>query len=459
VAHGLAVCLFDHGFARGWWRKGDLVCDPFMGICGFGIVAAYKGLRFVGVEIEERFHSLCLENVALHRRRWEAGGDVPPVCLRGDSRQFAALVAGAAGCVTSPPYADSDAHPSLGSVNKDAWGRDGRKISARRGLSDDYGTTPGQLGGLPQGDADSVITSPPYAASVHGRNGIDLAKCDRPGAHTQAGAQGYGNTPGNVGGLPAGDAGAVITSPPYEECLAGAKNAPETKTTRPHLPVAAQVAAYLKEMRKAKGLSKKQVDEHLGTNTMYSFFEGRKSRTEIPTPATWLKLKALLGLDDRFDRGILTEVEIEATGRHTTVHRGLSGHEYGTAEGQLGRESGETYWVACAKIYSECFKVLKPSGVMAVVVKDFVRARRRVPLCDQTWRLLLSLGFTPVERIRCLLSEETREPSLFGGEEIRKRSRVSFFRRLATKRGAPEIPYEEILVVRRPPGAGGSDRV
>jgi hypothetical protein len=92
---------------------------------------------------------------------------------------------------------------------------------------------------------------------------------------------------------------------------------------------------------------------------------------------------------------------------------------------------------------------------MAVVIKDFVRAKKRVPLCDQTWRLLLSLGFRPVERIRCLLSEETREPSLFGGEEVRKRSRVSFFRRLATKRGAPEIPFEEILVVRRPPGGEG----
>lgn len=101
-------------------------------------------------------------------------------------------------------------------------------------------------------------------------------------------------------------------------------------------------------------------------------------------------------------------------------------------------------------IYLECYKVLKPSGIMAVVCKDFVRARRRVPLCDQTWRLLLSLGFQPVERIRCLLSEETREPSLFGGEEVRRKSRESFFRRLSRKRGAPEIPWEEILVVRRP---------
>jgi hypothetical protein len=103
------------------------------------------------------------------------------------------------------------------------------------------------------------------------------------------------------------------------------------------------------------------------------------------------------------------------------------------------------------QVYGECYRCLRPGGVLAVTVKDYVRAKRRVPLCDQTWRLLLSLGFLPVERICCLLSEETREPSLFGGEEVRKRSRVSFFRRLAEKKGAPVIDAEEILVVRRPP--------
>jgi hypothetical protein len=421
VARGLAVRLFDHGFERGWWDKGSTVVDPFMGICGFGIIAAYKGLRFVGVEIEERFHSLCLENVALHRRRWEAGGDPVPVCLRGDSRNLAALVAGAAGLVTSPPYADSidhapgnkawvgvrrgnlaqedygttpgqlgalpqgdaeavitsppyadsDAHPSLGSVNKDAWGRDGRKISARRGLSDDYGTAPGQVGALKAGDADSVVTSPPYAASVHGRNGIDLAKCDRPGAHTQAGAQGYGDTPGNVGGLAAGGADSVVTSPPFSE--------PGSQ------------------------------------------------------PSSILQAGGRQGVRSA----------CRAAG-------GDASDDFGATPGQVARERGETYWSACRDIYLECFKVLKPSGVMAVVIKDFVRARKRVPLCDQAWRLLLSLGFTPVEHIRCLLSEETREPSLFGGDEVSRKSRESFFRRLSRKRGAPEIPWEEILVVRRP---------
>jgi hypothetical protein len=425
VARGLAVRLFDHGFARGWWRKGDLVADPFCGICGFGIIAAYKGLRFVGVEIEERFHSLCLENVALHRRRWQAGGDVTPLCLRGDSRQFAALVAGAAGVVTSPPYAgqgenaiasgnlspawreemrrrghapgpagasatygvsegqvaalpqgdadsvitsppyaDAAAHPSLGSVNKDAWGRDGRNIVARRGLRDDYGTTPGQIGALKQGDADSVVTSPPYAEGLGHGGGKSAIPHDTRGT-AAAMMAGYGDTPGNVGGLAAGDAGAVVTSPPWED----------------NLP----------------------------------------------------------GHDKNFD----ATPQSKARG-------GPVAKDYGNAPGQVGALRQETYWDAVRAIYGQCFLALRPGGVACVVVKSFIRKGALVDLPGQTWRLLLSLGFRPVERIRCLLSEETREPSLFGGDCVKRTERQSFFRRLATKKGAPSIDFEEILVVRRP---------
>jgi hypothetical protein len=381
VARGLAVRLFGHGFERGWWRKGDLVADPFCGICGFGIIAAYKGLRFIGVELEPHFHSLCLENVALHRRRWEAGGDVPPVCLRGDSRRFAALVAGAVGVITSPPYADAQGSPSLGSVNKDGWGSDGRSITARRGLSGDYGTTPGQLGGLPQGDADSVITSPPYAdtpvAPQVGDCGGTFRRTGTGGQANLAAPAGYGAAPGNVGNLPAGDAGAVVTSPPYEASL-----------------------------------DRRDGDRHVESNRARFAEHGSKP------PA---------------DSGL---------------------QRYGTAPGQVGALRQETYWDAVRCIYGQCLLALRPGGVACVVVKAFVRKGAVVDLPGQTWRLLLSLGFTPVERVRCLLSEETREPSLFGGVEVKKRNRQSFFRRLATKKGAPDIPFEEILVVRRPPGAG-----
>lgn len=126
---------------------------------------------------------------------------------------------------------------------------------------------------------------------------------------------------------------------------------------------------------------------------------------------------------------------------------------YGDTPGQIGRDSSETYWGAVKQVYGQCLLALRPAGVLCVVVKDHVRDRARVPLCDQTLRLLLFLGFEPVERIRAWLVEEKREAGLFG-EVVTRKSRVSFFRRLAEKRGAPAIEFEEVLVVRKPPTPG-----
>ena len=72
-------------------------------------------------------------------------------------------------------------------------------------------------------------------------------------------------------------------------------------------------AAYLRERRERKGLTRKQVDEALGTVTLYSWFEGRPDGTEAPTPEQWTKLKVILGLDSRFDEQIYGTVEVEVT--------------------------------------------------------------------------------------------------------------------------------------------------
>jgi hypothetical protein len=274
--------------------------------CG-GVVAAYKGLRWVGVELEPKFHSLALANIALHRANWEALGDPVPVCLLGDSRAFASLVAGCGAVLTSPPYAETQ------------------------------------------------------VAQFKGKNTVR----DEPGATVSStmSAVGYGTTPGQLGALPAGDVGAVVTSPPWED----------------------------QEPSHAQG-------------------------------------------DPR---------------RFGTGGQAYKESTYGTAEGQVGRESGETYWSACRQIYLECLKCLKPGGVLACVVKGYVRHGALVDLPGQTLRLLCTLGFEPVEVIRAWLTEERREAGLFG-EVVTTKSRASFFRRLATKRGAPAIDWETILIVRRP---------
>lgn len=78
-------------------------------------------------------------------------------------------------------------------------------------------------------------------------------------------------------------------------------------------------ADYLKECRKAIGLSMKIIDEKLCTNTAYSWWEGRKSGIQLPTQFYYFKLKKILSLDDRFDDLIKREeAEREVVGAKTS---------------------------------------------------------------------------------------------------------------------------------------------
>jgi len=81
---------------------------------------------------------------------------------------------------------------------------------------------------------------------------------------------------------------------------------------------AKRFAAYLKECREAKGLSKSEIDRMLGLNTSYSWWEGRKKGIQPPSKENYLRLKPILDLDDRFDEFIeRIEAEREKIGERS----------------------------------------------------------------------------------------------------------------------------------------------
>ncbi|MEM3111377.1 MAG: DNA methyltransferase [Candidatus Caldarchaeum sp.] len=97
-------------------------------------------------------------------------------------------------------------------------------------------------------------------------------------------------------------------------------------------------------------------------------------------------------------------------------------------------EGGPTYLSEMLKIYSECFKALKPGGYMAVVVKPFIKDRRVVDLPHHSYLLLSSCGFKLVKLYRLRL-------------------RVESFWRIIYHRKNPEVPairHEYVLVVQKP---------
>ena len=76
---------------------------------------------------------------------------------------------------------------------------------------------------------------------------------------------------------------------------------------------------YIKTQRELLKITKKRIDEILGTNTLYSFFEGRKLRGVLtyskPNKKHYDMLKNILKLDNQFDDYMLNE--------HTLNHQGL----------------------------------------------------------------------------------------------------------------------------------------
>ena len=356
---GLIDRIITHGLAVGWWKAGDAIGDPFAGVgCG-GIVAAYHGLAWKGVELEPRFVALAKENFDLHDGRWRTLGAPLPELFTGDSRQFARIVRASA-IVTSPPYAET-------SVEKNSYGVDRAKqyetyrragggasfekfCATQERHSLGYGSSAGQIGALRSGDVDAVLTSPPYVGGGHSGNqvggwgGCSGAK----GGNATKEEGGYGDALGQIGRLPPGPGvHAVVTSPPFG------------------------------------------VDQPCAGQTSQPYAD--------------------------------------------STHAG---------------DAGETYWSAMKQVYGQCLLALRPSGVLCVVMKDFVQRKQRVPLCDQTLALLLHLGFAPVCRIRAMLVKESSHAGLFG-YHVERKSRKSFFRRLAEKNGSPSIDHEEVIVVRK----------
>jgi hypothetical protein len=101
--------------------------------------------------------------------------------------------------ISSPPYVESlasDDPDKRGGLLHDPKRRNDKTLTA------EYGTAPGQLGAMPAGEfADAVVSSPPYEGSIKRPSGIDMEKVkSRYGSNCQGAIhENYGTTPGQLG--------------------------------------------------------------------------------------------------------------------------------------------------------------------------------------------------------------------------------------------------------------------
>lgn len=251
MAPALCFRILEHLKEMGFLKDSDTILDPMGGTGLTSICAGAKGYKSITVELEEKFVNFQIQNKLYAERKLFK--EIDWQILQGDSRKLSELLNDKCVSVTSPPYAeaqtgggiakngyinqyshagnpdtvgnrtympdthgttpgqidnlkdiplkaitsppyqDSKGHPSLGSVNKDSWGKEGRDITARRNLTGDYGDSKEQIGNLPDKPL-KAITSPPYDGDP-GHHGNDVN-----GIRAEKGILGdYGKTDGNLG--------------------------------------------------------------------------------------------------------------------------------------------------------------------------------------------------------------------------------------------------------------------
>lgn len=426
-SRGLIERIYDHCLAQGYLRRGDIVADVFGGIGTGGIVAAYRGLNWIGCELEPKFVALAQENFRLHRHGWSAVRGDNATIVQGDSRNFDTIVEAV---VSSPPYAGG-----LGLGRGDP----NHPICIQKGISNgatQYGDTPGQIETLKSGAVDSVISSPPFSSpGMQPCIGQGVRK-DLAAAGKSPETNGKGHRlAGNIETLKEGTVQGVISSPPYSDIAAGAGGLNTKPAKKP----------WQQSGRKAESASQ-DTDQRYGTSAgQISQLRGGSMDACVSSPpfeSSSHVNNTMMGQQP--GKGIHSEV---------AAVRAKKDYIDPDSEGQIGKESGETYWQAVDAVYRSAFRCIRPGGVIVLVVKDYCAKGKRVRLCDDTMRLLEHIGFVPLERIHAMLVTETVENGLFG-EERTKRQRKSFFRRLYEK-DIPEgderrIDHEEVLVARRP---------
>lgn len=378
-SRGLIRRIYEHLLGSGRIHPGATVVDPFGGVALGALDAMMHGLHWVGCELEPKFVDLGQRNIAMWRTRWGHATTGTARLVQGDSRRLAEVLGLADAIVSSPPYNKPFSQDHNG---KRGGGRaNGTAPSSERGAFVTYGQTPGQIEGLPMGDIEAVVSSPPFSplgCQPVKRTGSTQAVRSEYNKIGESPESTYGDTAGQLGALPTGSvADAVVSSPPYEHCLDDRGRDPE-KTA------------------------------------------ARKARFSEAHP------------------------EMAAHIQKPVVN-------YGRADdGNLGNEQGETFWSAARLIVAQSFAILRPGGVAVWVCKDFVRAKKRVPFSADWARLCESVGFVLVEWIKASLVKRVEEPSLFGGVEVKQTERKSFFRRLAEKKNSPRIDEEDVLVLLKP---------
>ena len=415
----LQIWLFER-----YTKAGEVVLDPMTGM-GTALIGCAMGRNVICVELESKY-------IKMMENNWEKIQQVGPMMghemgqcriMQGDARNLEGVLADKV--ITSPPFAEQPTvsrtehgilkHPQGCKCNfcKKNRGNAGELQGYRRGI--DNGTSQGQIGQLPYGSVDAMVTSPPYAetgvgdwqnpraefqawvlselrtkghvewqgkkyseaewrAMNHGRLDGRTTK----GVHKQP-TDGYGKAEGQIGSLPYGDVDAVVTSPPYSNRMDGGGE-----------PMG-DFAPYSGER---KDWFTQRPQENIG-NLRYGDVDA------VITSPPYEERHSYP--DAERERRAVEKLKAHPNSKIGGIR--IHEHESDNPD-NVGNLRGSSYLEAMLQVYSQCYKILKPNGLLILVLKNFIRNKKVVRLDLDTIKLCEQCGFKLFERhYRKLITE------------------------------------------------------
>lgn len=222
-ARGLIRRIYEHMIAAGYLVAGDTVIDPFGGVGLGGLDAMTLGLYWTGVELEDRFVTLGCANIEKWSRDLAMlnGRLGTARIVQGDSRRLVEVVGGhMAASISSPPFEDSDNRGAAAMPDGYFVRPDGTPFGEGAAIRALIGDSPGQLGNL-RGGFKAAISSSPFSGDknlmVVDDQGVRSDMVARRGMVESDTQQ----SPGNLAALRADSAGfnAAVSSPPYADAI------------------------------------------------------------------------------------------------------------------------------------------------------------------------------------------------------------------------------------------------
>jgi DNA modification methylase len=335
--------------------------------------------------------------------------------------------------ITSPPYADGYSIREGGQVCREYVEKRRQKLleQGKTELAENLkiyeyeARNPNNIGNLPLGNVDAVITSPPYEASVSDDKESPLVGGDEKkyGRWRKGTARKHSYT---QHGEPC-KVDTVITSPPYEGSLEGT-----TRHTRGGIasrdPALVQTGSYATVMSFGVPVGYSPSNDNIG-NLKSSDEEYEELDKTIERLRRFGRTDPKAG--GPYGRSLAHPY---SPSKDNIGNLKSSDEEYEALANGLMKNGKPTYLSEMLKVYGEMFEVLKPGGLAIIVVKPFVRNKKVVDLPYHTWILMAKVGFRLARLYKLRLF------------------RLSFWRILQYKKhpDVPIIAHEYVLVCQKP---------